>query len=57
MGLPTLNKANGASIPSGVQPTLDAANTWLLANTQAACTANGSLWQPKELGKGARSIQ
>ncbi len=38
----TLNKANGAIVPSGVQDTLTAATAWLTSNAPSACTANGS---------------
>jgi hypothetical protein len=37
-----LNVANGASVPTGVQTTLDLALAWLTANAPGACTANGS---------------
>ena len=37
-----LNQANGASIPSGVQDTLNLATPWFEANGIGACTANGS---------------
>lgn len=37
-----LNVASGASVPQGVQDTLDAAKTWLETNAPCACTANGS---------------
>lgn len=42
-----LNKANGASVPSGITTILDAANEWLNTHTQQACTANGSCGDQK----------
>ena len=37
-----LNKASGASVPSGVQDTLNLAQAWLAANDPSACTASSS---------------
>lgn len=47
----TLNKANGAFVPSGVQDTLNLATTWLAANAPSACTANGSCGTQKDWAK------
>jgi hypothetical protein len=43
-----LNQANGASVPQGVQDTLNLADAWLDANGPSACTANGSCGTQKD---------
>lgn len=43
-----LNQANGASVPQGVQDTLDLAYDWLTSNGISACTANGSCGLQKD---------
>jgi hypothetical protein len=43
-----LNIANGASVPDGVQDTLDLAAPWLAANAPSACTASGSCGLQKD---------
>jgi hypothetical protein len=46
-----LNIANGASVPSGVQDTLNLALAWLQTNSQSACTASGSCGVQKDWAK------
>jgi hypothetical protein len=43
-----LNAANSASVPSGVQTTLDLAEDWLNANGPSACTGDGSCGTQKD---------
>jgi hypothetical protein len=43
-----LNQANGASVPQGVQDTLDLATAWFIVNYPSACTANGSCGTQKD---------
>ncbi len=46
-----LNIANGASVPNGVQDTLDLAEDWLNVNNQGACTGQGSCGMQKDWAK------
>lgn len=43
-----LNKANGASVPSGVQDVLDLASAWFEENVPDACAASGSCGTQKD---------
>lgn len=43
-----LNKANGASVPDGVQTTLDLASTWFTTALPSACTAASSCGLQKD---------
>jgi hypothetical protein len=43
-----LNIANGASVPQGVQDTLNLAQPWLAATAPSACTAGGSCGLQKD---------
>ncbi len=46
-----LNQANGASVPAGVQTTLNNADTWLTNHIPADCTAAASCGEQKDWAK------
>jgi hypothetical protein len=47
----TLNKANGAGVPAGVQSTLDLAEAWLAANPKEICVGGGTCGAQKTWAK------
>lgn len=47
----TLNVANGASVPNGVEDTLDLAARWLSNHSPATCAAKGSCGEQRDWAK------